>query len=221
VVALAPWHVQLWLVDVDCAFYNPAPTTISDEPTSVLVPPNVPEESIATVRHFSPEATARLMDLTEARPLIRIEMTVKTPTGGHLISLLVGIVATLDFVSEDFARRFDLQTSKSQTKTPLRLANGQRVTSSTLCDITFELARHEFQRNVYVLRGLSVADLALGLPWLNDEHASLQFGTTRVFTLMGGTTVEMQIEERRLECIIIFFIKIQKLVRKTVVSNTF
>jgi hypothetical protein len=119
VVAPAPWHVQLWLVDVDCAFYNPPPTTISDEPTSVLVPPNVPEESIATVRHFSPEAPARSMDLTEARPLIRIEMTVKTPNGGHLISGLVCIVATLDFVSEDFARRFDLQTSKSQTKTPL------------------------------------------------------------------------------------------------------
>jgi hypothetical protein len=46
--------------------------------------------------------------------------------------------------------------------------------------VTFELARHEFQRTFYVLHDLRVADLVLGLPWLDDE----QFGTTRAFTLM-------------------------------------
>jgi hypothetical protein len=35
----------------------------------------------------------------------------------------------------------------------------------------------------------------MGLPWLDDEHASLQFGSTRVFTLMDGTTEETQLEE--------------------------
>jgi hypothetical protein len=68
----------------------------------------------------------------------------------------VDCAATLDFVSEDFVRRFALQTRKSLTKTPLRLANGQRVTSSKVSDVTFELARHEFKRNftsyvIYVL----------------------------------------------------------------------
>jgi hypothetical protein len=28
VVAPTPWYVQLWLVDVDCTFYDHAPTTI-------------------------------------------------------------------------------------------------------------------------------------------------------------------------------------------------
>jgi hypothetical protein len=81
----------------------------------------------------------------------------------------VDCAATLDFVFEDFVRCLALQTRKSLTKTPLRLANGQRVTSSTLCDITFELARHEFQRTFYMLRDLHAAHLILGLPWLDDE----------------------------------------------------
>jgi methyl coenzyme M reductase subunit C len=104
-------------------------------------------------------------------------------------------------VCEDFVRRFALQTRKSLTKTHVRLANGQRVTSSTVCDITFELACHEFQRSFYVLHDLRGAHLILGLPWHDDEHASLQFGTTTVFTLMDGTTVETHLEKRRLECL--------------------
>jgi hypothetical protein len=32
------------------------------------------------------------------------------------------------------------------TKTPVRLANGQRVTSSTLYEITLELAKYYFKR---------------------------------------------------------------------------
>jgi hypothetical protein len=120
-----------------------------------------------------------LTDLTEARPLIPPELIVKTPDGGHLSTGLVDCAATLDFVFEDFVRRFALQTRKSLTKTLVRLANGQRVTSSTVCDVTFELARHELQRTFYVLRDLRADDLILGLPWLDDEHASLQFGNTR------------------------------------------
>jgi hypothetical protein len=98
---------------------------------------------------------------------------VKTPNGGHQVSGLVDCAATLDFVSEDFVRRFALETRKSATKTPVRLANGQRVTSTTVFDVTFELARHEFHRTFYVLRDLRAADLIMGLPWLDDEHASL------------------------------------------------
>jgi hypothetical protein len=139
----------------------------------------------------------------------------KTFDGGHQISGLVDCVATLDFVSEDFVRRFALQTRKSLTKTHVRLANGQRVTSSTVCDVTFELARHEFQRNFYVLRDLRDADLILGLPCLDDEQASLQFGSTRVFTLMDGKAVETQLEERRPECLLMSSTKVQKLMRKT------
>jgi hypothetical protein len=79
VVALAPWHAQLWLVDDGylCTFYDRAPTRVPDEPTSIQVPQDVPEESIATLRQFSPEATALLTDLTKARPLFRTELNVK------------------------------------------------------------------------------------------------------------------------------------------------
>jgi hypothetical protein len=105
-----------------------------------------------------------LTDLTEARPLSRTGLTVKTLDGGHHIIGLVDGATTLDFVSEDFVRRFALQTRMSLTKTHVRLANGQRVTSSTVCDVTFELARHEFYRTFYVLRDLRVVDLILGLP---------------------------------------------------------
>jgi hypothetical protein len=89
------------------------------------------------------------------------------------------------------------------------------VTSSIVCDNAFEQARHEFQLSFNVLRDLRAADLVHGLPWLDDEHAVLRFGTTRVFSLMDGTTVETQIEERRLECLLMSSPKIQKLMRKT------
>jgi hypothetical protein len=55
----------------------------------------------------------------------------------------------------------------------------------------------------------------LGLPWLDDEQASLQFGATRAFTLTDGTSVETQVEERRPWCLMMSSAKIQKLMRKT------
>jgi hypothetical protein len=139
---------------------------------------------------------------------------VKTPDGGHQISGLVDCAATLDFVFEDFVRRFALQTRESLTKTHVRLANGQRVTPSSVCDVTFELARHEFQRTFYVLRDLRAVDSIIGLPWLDDEQASLQFGSTMVLTLMDGTTVETQLEDRRPECLLMSSTKVEKLMRK-------
>jgi hypothetical protein len=71
------------------------------------------------------------------------------------------------------------------------------VTSSTVCEITFELARRESQRTFYVLSDLHANDAVLSLPWLDDEQASLYIGTSRVFTLMDGATVEIQTQERR------------------------
>ena len=55
----------------------------------------------------------------------------------------------------------------------------------------------------------------LGLPWLDDEQVSLQFGPSHVFTLMDGTIVEVQIEERRPKCLLMSFGKVLKLMRKT------
>jgi hypothetical protein len=169
VVAPAPWHVQQWLVDADCAFYDSSSSTTYDQHTPVHVPPGDAKQSIAPLRQSSSPATALLTDLTEAHPLIRTELPVKSSDGGHQISGLVDCAATLDFISEDFVRRFAVQTRKSVTKTLVRLANGQRMTPSTVCYVTFELARHEFHRTFYVLRDLRASDLILGLPWLDDE----------------------------------------------------
>jgi hypothetical protein len=85
-------------------------------------------------------------------------------------------------------------------KTTIRQANGQRGTYLTVYHITFELARHEFQRTFYVVRDLRATNMVHGLPWLDDNQASMQFGTTRVLSLMDGTHVDTQTEERKQEC---------------------
>jgi hypothetical protein len=46
-----------------------------------------------------------LTDLTEARPLIRTKLNVKTHVSGQLVSGLVDCVATLDLVLKDFVHR--------------------------------------------------------------------------------------------------------------------
>jgi hypothetical protein len=101
VVVLAPWHIQLWLVDADCVVYDQAPGTTLDESTSVRVPPNDTGESIAALLQFSLKAAALLTDLAEARPLILTKLVVKVHDGEQLICGLVDCAATLDFVSED------------------------------------------------------------------------------------------------------------------------
>jgi hypothetical protein len=55
----------------------------------------------------------------------------------------------------------------------------------------------------------------MGLPWLDDDHASLQFGSPRIFTHMDGTIVETQLEDLRPECLLMSSTKVQKLMRKT------
>jgi hypothetical protein len=137
---------------------------------------------------------------------------VKTHDGGHQIFGLVDCAATLDFVPEDFVRRFALHTRKSLTKTHVRLANGQRVTSMMLFLSWLVM---NFNGIFKILRDLRAADLIMGLPWLDDEQAYLQFGSTRVFTLMDGKAVETQREERRHECLLMSSTKVQKLMRKT------
>jgi hypothetical protein len=55
----------------------------------------------------------------------------------------------------------------------------------------------------------------LGLPWLDYEQASLQFGKSRVFTLIDGTSMEIETKYRRLECLIMSPSKVQKFKSKT------
>jgi methyl coenzyme M reductase subunit C len=93
-----------------------------------------------------------MVDLTEARPLIRAELSVKSLDGGQQIAGSVDCASTLlDFVYKELVRRFTLLTMESKAITPIRLANGQRVTSSTFCEITFKVAKHEFKQTFNVL----------------------------------------------------------------------
>jgi hypothetical protein len=203
------------LVDCDCEFYDSAPTTIPDPPTSVHVPPNKPTSSITLVRQFSWDATGLLFDLTEARPLNRVELNVKTPHGGQQISGLVYCAVTLDFELEDFVRRFSLSTRKSKVRTPCKLANGQNVTSSTVCDITFDLARHELQRTFYVLRYLRDVDM-LGTRFITMARRLTRLFTDRhdaCFHPDGGYNIG-HLDKRVLECLLISFGKAHKLLRK-------
>jgi hypothetical protein len=57
--------------------------------------------------------------------------------------------------------------------------------------------------------------MVLALLWLDDEQASLEFGTTRVFTVMDGTSVDTTKEERRPQCLRMSLGKFHKLLRKT------
>jgi hypothetical protein len=139
-MAPAPCSVQLWIVDADCACYDSAPTTLLEEPPSLHVPTGEPTMSIAMLRQFFTDASDLLTDVTEARMLIRTELNVKTADGGQLNSGLVDCGEILDFVSKDFVRRFSLLAHNSKVKTRVRLASGQRLTSSIVCETTFELA---------------------------------------------------------------------------------
>jgi hypothetical protein len=53
------------------------------------------------------------------------------------------------------------------------------------------MAKYDFKQTFKVSHDLRAVDMVLGLLWLDDEHASLQFGTTRVFTTMNGTTMKI------------------------------
>jgi hypothetical protein len=57
--------------------------------------------------------------------------------------------------------------------------------------------------------------VVLGFPCLDDEQASMQFGTTSAFSLMDDTMVDTHTKERIPECLLMPYGKLQKLVRRT------
>jgi hypothetical protein len=108
-------------------------------------------------------------------------------------------------MSKDFVRRFSLPTVKSNVKLQF---DGQRTTC-----VVFDGLRDYFQDGstrikTNFIRDLRVADMVLGFPWLDDGQASLQLGTTRVFTLLKGNVVEVQTKDRRPECLLTAYGKV-------------
>jgi hypothetical protein len=57
--------------------------------------------------------------------------------------------------------------------------------------------------------------MVLGLPWLDNDQASLHVFPTRVSTLMNGTAVDITMEKRLLECVFMSPTKVHELMRKT------
>jgi hypothetical protein len=53
----------------------------------------------------------------------------------------------------------------------------------------FNVAQHDFLRTFHVIRDFHAAGTVMGLPWLDDEQATLKFGTERLFTLMDGQVI--------------------------------
>jgi hypothetical protein len=84
-----------------------------------------------------------------------------------------------------------------------------------MTSLSSSLVKNSFRRTFYVLRDSRVANRVLGLPWLDDEQASSLFGTTSVFTLMDGTTMDTRIEELKLDCQPMSSCKVQELLSKT------
>jgi hypothetical protein len=104
---------------------------------------------------------------------------------------------------------------KSTSKTPIQLANGQRLATCKVCEVPFTIAWQEFVRTFHALCDLRVADIVLGLPWLNDKQGNLKFGTKLIFPVMNGTSVENQAVHRRPECLLLLSTKVCKLIRKS------
>jgi hypothetical protein len=80
-----------------------------------------------------------------------------------------------------------------------------------MTSLSSSLVKNSFRRTFYVLRDSRVANMVVGLPWLDDEQAPPLFGTTSVFTLMDGTTMDTHIEERKLDCRLMSSCKVQEL----------
>jgi hypothetical protein len=82
--------------------------------------------------------------------------------------------------------------------------------------ISFRVYQHEFARRFHVLRDFRAADMVLGSPWLNDDQATLTFGTERlIITLMDGNVIKNQVIKRRTKCLLLSSTKVQKLMRKS------
>jgi hypothetical protein len=73
---------------------------------------------------------------------------------------------------------------KSSTKAHVRLDNGKRGVLHF-----FNVAQHDFLRTFHVIRNFHAAGIVMGLPWLDDEQATLKFGTERLFTLMDAQVI--------------------------------
>jgi hypothetical protein len=64
--------------------------------------------------------------------------------------------------------------------THVRFTKGQRVSLPKVRDISFTIVQHDCVRTFHALRDFRAADIVLDLPWLDDEQATLKFGTERI-----------------------------------------
>lgn len=217
----AHWPVRIWLIDSDCDFPDePEPVAESDEETDhVLADDEIespiigPEQwnKMRNDRDYS-QIIAALTNWDDPKPLLKVNVIVQNNIE---IEALVDNAASLDFMSEDFARRHNLQIDKAKIKMPVKLANGQRVNCGQTATVSIEVAGHRYENRVFhILRELKVADVVLGLTWLDDAEVTVKYGENRIMTLSDGTYVDTTSVDRRPQCSIISATRVQKLMRK-------
>jgi hypothetical protein len=106
---------------------------------------------------------------------MQLFLSVSTSDGQPHGLALVDCAATLDFVSEYFVTRIRLSIRKAPIEyVYVRLANGQRVSTSTLCEVKIALAQCDF---VHTIRDLGAADIVLGLPWQDAKQGTRTFSS--------------------------------------------
>ena len=222
----APWPVRIWLIDSDCDFPDEpnvvhvksdseADDNISDD-NDVADDPDVfgPQQwKLQRENAEQSEFIAALTNWDDPKPLLKANIILNDDIK---IDALIDNAASLDFMSEDFARRHNLQIDKVNSKIPVKLANGQRVVCTQSVIVNMDIADHRYEnRMFFVLRDLKVADVVLGLTWLDEAEVTIKYGTQRILTLNDGTYVETASIDRRPQCSIISAKRLQKLMRKT------
>jgi hypothetical protein len=81
------------------------------------------------------------------------------------------------------------------------------------------VAQHAFLPAFYVVRDLRAADIVLGLPWLDDEQATLEFGAEGHFTMIDGTMIKKHMIERRPAFLSMSSTEVHNLLRKSAIAN--
>ena len=80
--------------------------------------------------------------------------------------VLVDTGATQNFVSERFVKRHDLRSFAGTAPLTVALADGKRLISNRMVDMTLIFGEYKYARHVHILPLGVSADVILGMPWL-------------------------------------------------------
>ena len=106
--------------------------------------------------------------------------TTLTMSNERILQVLFDTCSSLDLIDEDTAKRCDFPLRKSE-KISFRVAGGPRVVSNMMATVSLPLTpTKNLERSVYVIKGLKVADVILGITFLCHENATINCAEKRV-----------------------------------------